>query len=206
VEHHRSSFDASTPTNLTEWDKSAGSHSLLPHEFVHSWNGKVSPSRRPWTANYNVPMRNSLLGCMRPDAILGHRAGRSSGLWTKQQSLDDLANGHGEISRTARPRLAIASGYDRPARSSNTTPLAWRSWQRATTYYDVGASSGWTSTRLIREQSQGSARSDDFAKRSSASMTAAMMSLTYTFTDIVAALTGCNPTIGLTFCAKDSMP
>jgi len=45
---------------LTEWDKSAGNHSLLPHEFVHSWNGKFRRPADLWTANYNVPMRNSL--------------------------------------------------------------------------------------------------------------------------------------------------
>ena len=61
MEHHRSSFDGVFANYFTEWDKSASVRALLPHEFAHSWNGKFRRPADLWTANYNVPMRDSLL-------------------------------------------------------------------------------------------------------------------------------------------------
>jgi predicted metalloprotease with PDZ domain len=61
LEHHRSSENATVPTYFTEWDKNADTRHLLAHEFTHSWNGKFRRPADLWTANYNVPMRDSLL-------------------------------------------------------------------------------------------------------------------------------------------------
>jgi predicted metalloprotease with PDZ domain len=40
LEHHRSSENGVKPGYFTKWNDGPGSRNLLPHEFVHSWNGK----------------------------------------------------------------------------------------------------------------------------------------------------------------------
>src|SRR5277367_3293518 len=61
LEHHESSDDRAYEKSLIDPVYLAGTSDLLPHEFVHSWNGK---DRRPadlTTANYHQPMRDDLL-------------------------------------------------------------------------------------------------------------------------------------------------
>src|SRR5262249_32962758 len=93
VEHHRSSFDGVFGNYFTEWDKSASAHALLPHEFTHSWNGKFRRPADLWTANYNVPMRNSLLWVYEGQTkYWGNVLTARAGLWSKEQALDALAD------------------------------------------------------------------------------------------------------------------
>ena len=61
LEHHQSSENSLSPTAFTEWDKNADERDLLPHELVHSWNGKFRRPADLWTPTFNVPMRDSLL-------------------------------------------------------------------------------------------------------------------------------------------------
>jgi predicted metalloprotease with PDZ domain len=194
VEHHRSSFDGVFANYFTEWDKSASVHSLLPHEFSHSWNGKYRRPADLWTANYNEPMRDSLLWVYEGQTnYWGSVLSARSGLWTKQQALDDLA--------------AITARYQaEPGRMwrslQDTTeqpivdyrgPLPWRSWQRSVDYYDVGNLIWLDVDTLIRERSQGQRSLDDFARQFFGVNDGSYSELTYTFTDIVAALNRVQP-------------
>ena len=63
IEHHQSSDNRSSERSLIDDDlrHSHNIYELLPHEYVHSWNGKY---RRPVglaTGNYDAPMRGDLL-------------------------------------------------------------------------------------------------------------------------------------------------
>src|SRR5690606_28826798 len=40
VEHHRSCEAASIPGYFTHWDANVARRDTIPHEYVHSWNGK----------------------------------------------------------------------------------------------------------------------------------------------------------------------
>lgn len=51
LEHHRSSENSRSPDYFTQWDENDHIRGLLPHELVHSWNGKY---RRP--INYGPPI------------------------------------------------------------------------------------------------------------------------------------------------------
>ena len=194
VEHHRSSFDGVFANYFTEWDKSASVHSLLPHEFTHSWNGKFRRPADLWTANYNEPMRDSLLWVYEGQTqYWGNVLSARSGLWTKQQTLDELA------SITARYQAEPGRNW----RSLQDTteqpivdyrgPLPWRSWQRSTDYYDVGSLVWLDVDTLIRERSQGQHSLDDFAKQFFGVNDGSYSELTYTFADIVAALNRVQP-------------
>jgi predicted metalloprotease with PDZ domain len=194
VEHHRSSFDGVIANYFTEWDKSAGTRTLLPHEFVHSWNGKFRRPADLWTPNYNVPMRNSLLWVYEGQteywgSVLAARAG----LLTKPQALDALAElvarYQAEPGQTWRP---LQDTTEQPIIQYNA-PLAWRSWQRAVDYYDVGYLIWLDADTLIRQQSGGQRSLDDFARQFFGMDDGAYGELTYTFADIVAALNRVQP-------------
>jgi len=60
LETHRSSENVTLPTYFTDWDKSVTTRDLLPHEYIIHGMGSFG-ARGPWTPDYNVPMRDSLL-------------------------------------------------------------------------------------------------------------------------------------------------
>jgi predicted metalloprotease with PDZ domain len=200
VEHHRSSFDGVFADYFTEWDKSASVHSLLAHEFAHSWNGKFRRPADLWTANYNVPMRDSLLWVYEGQteywgSVLAARAA----LWTRQQALDDLAMVTARYqAEPGRIWRSLQDTTDQPIIQYNT-PLAWRSWQRGADYYDVGSLIWLDADTLIREQSRGRRSLDDFARQFFGVDPGSYGELTYTFTDIVAALNKVQPYDWATF-------
>ena len=194
VEHHRSSFDGVFGDYFTEWDKSANIRALLPHEFTHSWNGKFRRPADLWTANYNEPMRDSLLWVYEGQTqYWGNVLSARSGLWTKQQALDELAiitaRYAAEPGRTWR---SLQDTTEQPI-IDYRSPLAWRSWQRSTDYYDVGSLIWLDVDTLIRERSQGQRSLDDFAKQFFGVNDGSYSELTYTFADIVAALNRVQP-------------
>ncbi len=55
LEHHRSSENGVTPGYFTDWNDGPGRRNLLPHEFVHSWNGKFRRGADAWTPDFRTP-------------------------------------------------------------------------------------------------------------------------------------------------------
>jgi predicted metalloprotease with PDZ domain len=194
LEHHRSSFDGVYANYFTEWDKSAPLRDLLSHEFTHSWNGKFRRPADLWTANYNVPMRDSLLWVYEGQTqYWGHVLTARAGLWSKDQALDALALVaawyQAEPGRAWRP---LQDTTDQPI-IAYRGPLPWRSWQRSADYYDVGQLIWLDADTLIREQSHGQRSLDDFARQFFGVQDGSYGELTYTFADVVAALNRVQP-------------
>ena len=200
VEHHRSSFDGVNANYFTEWDKSITLHSLLSHEFVHSWNGKFRRPADLWTPNYNVPMRNSLLWVYEGQTEYwgGVLAARSQ-LWTRQQALDYVAMLAALYQASpGRDWRSLQDTTDQPIIQYGP-PLAWPSWQRATEYYGVGFLIWLDADTLIREQSHGQRSLDDFAREFFGMDDGSYGELTYTFDQLVAALNRVQPYDWATF-------
>ncbi len=189
MEHHRSSENSVAPKYFTDWEKSFAFRDLLAHEFTHSWNGKFRRPADLWTPNYNVPMRDSLLWVYEGQTqYWGYVLAARSGLLTKQQTLDSIAE--------------VAASYDHdPGRAwramQDTThdptiasrkPLPWRSWQRSEDYYSEGQLIWLDADTLIREQTKGAKSLDDFARAFLGISDGAIAPVTYTFTDVVGAL------------------
>jgi len=194
LEHHQSSENATAPTYFTEWDRNAETRDLLPHEYVHSWNGKFRRPADLWTPNFNVPMRDTLLWVYEGQtqywgAVLAAR----SGLWTKQEALDELA--------------MIAAAYEmrtgrgwRPLQDTTNDPiiamrrsLPWRSWQRSEDYYAEGLLIWLEVDTLIRELSGGARSMDDFARSFFGVNDGSYVPVTYTFEDVVRTLESVQP-------------
>lgn len=189
LEHHRSSENALPRYYFTEWNKAPSMRGLLPHELVHSWNGKFRRPADLWTPDYRTPMQDSLLWVYEGqtsywDNILGVR----SGLLPKDIVLGDLAEAaayYGSLpGRAWRP---LADTTNDPIINARA-PQAFRDYQRSEDYYTEGALIWLEADMLIRRETRGRRSLDDFARRFFGIRGGGQATLTYTFEDVVAAL------------------
>src|ERR1700723_4075 len=92
LEHHESSDDRTAERSLIDEPELIVFAGLLPHEFVHSWNGKYRRPEGLATADYQQPMKDDLLWVYEGlTEYLGSVLTVRSGLLTKDQGMDELA-------------------------------------------------------------------------------------------------------------------
>lgn len=194
LEHHRSSENGTAPTYFTEWDKNPDTRELMPHEFTHSWNGKFRRPADLWTANFNVPMRDSLLWVYEGQTqYWGYVLAARSGLVTKEQALDALAYTAAIFQhRPGREWKALQDTTNDPIIASRR-PIPWRSWQRMEDYYLEGELMWLDADTLIRELSNGQKSLDDFARAFFGIDDGQWVPVTYTFDDVVNGLNAVQP-------------
>jgi len=190
LEHHRSSENAA---RTGHFDSISGLD-LLPHEYVHSWNGKFRRGADLWTPDYRTPMRNSLLWVYEGQTqYWGHVLTARSGLHSKQQALDALAFEaavyESRAGRAWRPLSDTTNAPILPDRGRD----AWRSWQRAADYYVEGQLIWLDIDTLLRERTDDKKSLDDFAKAFFGMDDGSWVPKTYVFDDIVAALNAIAP-------------
>jgi predicted metalloprotease with PDZ domain len=66
---------------------------VLPHEYVHAWNGKYRRPSGEFVKNYNVPVNTDLIWVYEGlTTYMGDVLAARSGFWTPQMYLDDLAD------------------------------------------------------------------------------------------------------------------
>jgi predicted metalloprotease with PDZ domain len=186
LEHHRSSENATVPTYFTEWDKNVDARGLLPHEFTHSWNGKFRRPADLWTANFNIPMRDSLLWVYEGQTqYWGHVLAARSRLWTRDQALDFFAAVAAVFAhRSGRAWKSLQDTTNDPI-TAGRRPIPWRSWQRSEDYYAEGELIWLDADTLIRERSGGEKSLDDFARAFFGIKNGDWAPETYTFGDVV---------------------
>jgi predicted metalloprotease with PDZ domain len=190
LEHHRSSENGTAASYFTEWDKNPDTRELLPHEFAHSWNGKFRRPADLTTANFNVPMRDSLLWLYEGQTqYWGYVLAARAGLVTKEQALDQLAYTAAIFQhRVGREWKSLQDTTNDPIIASRR-PIPWRSWQRGEDYYQEGELMWIDADTLIRELSNGEKSLDDFARAFFGVDDGQWVApKTYTFEDVVAAL------------------
>lgn len=194
LEHHQSSEDGMPATVFTEWAKQPWGRDLLPHEYTHSWNGKFRRPADLWTPNYNVPMRDSLLWVYEGQTqFWGEVLAARSGLWTKQQALDQWAQTVAYFDVQPGRRWRSLQDTTNEPIINREHRLPWRTWQRSADYYPEGALIWLDADMLIRERSQGKRSLDDFARAFFGIDDGSMMTVTYTFEDLVSALNAVEP-------------
>jgi len=195
LEHHRSSEDGVDRGYFTDWENQLRARNLLPHEYVHSWNGKYRRGADLWTPDYRTAMQDSLLWVYEGQTqFWGYILGARSGMLSKEDTLGALAS------------TAATYGYATPGRAwrplvdttndpivANRAPQAWRSWQRSEDYYSEGLLI-WTDVdRIIRTESHGKKSIDDFARAFFGMRNRDYGELTYTFEDVVRTLNSVQP-------------
>jgi len=165
LEHHRSSENAVEPGYFTKWNDGPGDRNLLPHEFVHSWNGKFRRPASLWTPDYHTPMRDNLLWVYEGQTqFWGYVLGARSGITSKAQTLDAIAAIAARLDytrgRTWRP---VADTTSDPV-ISGRRPKGWIDWQRNEDYYNEGLMIWLEADAIIQKGSGGTKGIDDFAR------------------------------------------
>jgi predicted metalloprotease with PDZ domain len=198
LEHHESSDDRTGERSLIDADVLRASGYLLPHEFVHSWNGKY---RRPSglisggrDGGYDTPMKGDLLWVYEGlTNYLGEILTPRSGLWSPEDYRESLAATAAELDnkygRTWRPLedTAVAAQllYDAGA--------DYQSLRRSVDYYAEGTLIWLEADVAIRQLSKGTKSLDDFCKAFHGGASGPPALKPYDFDDVVAALNAVQP-------------
>ncbi|MES2721917.1 MAG: peptidase M61 [Pseudomonadota bacterium] len=201
VEHQRSTEIGTAPRFFLDWDKLAAVRGVVPHEYVHSWNGKYRRPADQWTADFNTPMRNSLLWVYEGQTqYWGNVLAARSGMSSKQEALDAMASMAAAYdNRVGRGWRAMQDTVHDPIISARQ-PQAWNSWQRSEDYYSEGQLIWLDADTLIREQSKGKKSLDDFARAFFGMNDGAWKDpLTYDFEEVVKTLNAVHPHDWATF-------
>ena len=191
IEHHRSFEAVSLPGYFTEWEQSFPRRDTVPHEYVHSWNGKHRRGADSWSPCFEKPIRNSLMWVYEGQTQYWSRVlAVRSGLWTPEQGLGALAvtASRYDVRPGSRWRPTIDTTRD-PIIAARA-PLPWSSWQRSEDYYSEGALM-WLDVDTLLRQLSGDTRSlDDFAHAFFGSQDGSWATDTYVFADVVDTLNG----------------
>lgn len=193
AEHSRSSENFTVPGYFTDWQATAPSRELLPHEFVHSWNGKFRRGADLLTPTLDVPMRNSLLwvyeGLTR---YLGAVLSVRSGLHSLQDGLDNFALTAATMqNRAGRQWRPLLDTTNHSIYAEGAQP--WPNWQRGSDYYLEGQLIWLDVDTRIRALSGGKRSLDDFARAFFSIEDGSYRPVAYTFDDVVTALNAVAP-------------
>src|SRR5580704_3760432 len=139
LEHHESSDDRTPERSLVDDTQRVEFAGLLPHEYVHSWNGKY---RRPVglaTPDYQTPMKDDLLWVYEGlTEYLGEVLTARSGLLKEDQSREGLAYLVATYThRPGREWRPLQDTADAAPFLYDATP-DWANWRRGTDFYDEG--------------------------------------------------------------------
>jgi predicted metalloprotease with PDZ domain len=194
LEHHQSNDSRVAERALVDDTLGRLALGVLPHEYVHSWNGKY---RRPVglaTPSFQEPMQGELLWVYEGlTQYLGNLLAVRSGLWTPQRYRERLAKVAAELDhrpgREWRPLADTAVA----AQLLYEAPRAWASYRRGTDFYDEGWLIWLDADMLIREQTQGRRSLDDFCRRFHGGTGGSPRVETYTFDDVVRTLNEVHP-------------
>ena len=197
LEHHRSSENTASTGFFTGSNPDYGSRTLLPHEFVHSWNGKFRRPSDEYVPNLNVPTQNSLMWVYEGQTeYWGDVLGARSGLVTREEALANLAEVAGFYDQQpGRQWRALQDTTNHNLLGYRTTN-PWPSWMRGTGDYYREALLIWLDADTLIREATGERKSlDDFAKTffGQDDDDNWQTPRPYTFDDVVAALNAVHP-------------
>ena len=189
LEHHESSDDRVPERMLIDENILKGWASLLPHEMVHSWNGKYRRPAGLTTPDYQAPMKTELLWVYEGlTDYLGEVLAARSGLWDVTSYTERLA--------MSADKLEHQRGRDwRPlVDTTDAAQLLYQareegaSWRRGTDFYSEGALIWLEADVTIRRQTEGKRSLDDFCQRFFGGENTAPKVVTYTLANVIKTL------------------
>ena len=189
LEHHESDDSRVGERGLTDPEYRLDASDLLPHEYVHSWNGKYRRPADLTTPDYEKPMQTDLLWVYEGlTDYLGEVLTARSGLWTPEQFRDSLAGWAAEYDhRPGRVWRNLQDTADGVA-AMQDAQQQWTSWRRSLDYYVEDTLNWlWVDT-IIRQQTGGKKSLDDFCHLFHGGQGGVPEVKTYTFDDIVSTL------------------
>jgi len=195
IEHQQSGENGVRTTYFSEWDRQqAWRSNLVSHEYIHSWDGKFRRPADQLTANFNMPLQDSLLWVYEgATSYWGHVVGARAGLVEVSQMRDGLAATAALYDhRIGRSWRSLQDTTNEPI-ITQRRPLGWVSWQRAEDYYSEGELIWLDADTKIRELSGDKRSLDDFARSFFGVQDGRHEPLGYTFRDVVDALNAVQP-------------
>src|SRR5579863_1961866 len=139
LEHHESSDNRTNEKSLIDSDELTDFSDLLPHEYVHSWNGKYRRPADLVSTDYQEPMRDDLLWVYEGlTEYLGEVLTTRSGLWNAQEGREELARLASIFSkRPGRDWRPLQDTADSAVFLYNADS-EWANWRRSTDFYEEG--------------------------------------------------------------------
>lgn len=194
LEHHESSDDRLPERAIVDEEPRLNGAGLLPHEFVHSWNGKYRRPAGLATPAYHQPMKGDLLWVYEGlTTYLGNLLTARSGLWTAEQARDQLALTAAEMDHTAGRAWRPLADTAVAAQIGYASPREWRSWRRGVDFYPESHLIWLEADAIIRRESKGLKSLDDFCKAFHGPPAGPPAVSTYGFDDVVTALAAVQP-------------
>ena len=202
LEHHRSSENQVATGYFTGIGTVPyGDLAVIPHEYMHSWNGKY---RRPIDSlppHYNVPTQNSLLWVYEGQTqFWGDVMTARAGFVDKEQALSNFAVIAANLSTQAGRTWRSLQDTTNSALMGPRTGGAYASWSRGSEYYRESSLMIWLDAdTLIREETNGRKSLDDFARAFFGPGDGEWAPKPYTFEELVATLNAVHPHDWTTF-------
>ncbi|MGE5327056.1 MAG: M61 family metallopeptidase [Deltaproteobacteria bacterium] len=194
LEHHESSDDRTYERSLIDPNQRIYFSDLLPHEFVHSWNGKYRRPADLATPDYQTPMKDDLLWVYEGlTEYYGEVLTARAGFWSGQQAREALA--HVAAQASHRPGREWASLQD----TADAAPLLynadldWSNWRRSMDFYQEGELLWLDVDTTLRRLTHDQKSMNDFCRLFYGGPGGKPALKTYTFEDIVAALNSLAP-------------
>jgi predicted metalloprotease with PDZ domain len=192
LEHHESNDSRLPERTLLEPSGAMTVAMLLPHEYVHSWNGKFRRPADLATPDFEKPMQDDLLWVYEGlTEYLGPMLGARSGLATPEQYREMLAStaamlGPGRPGRSWRPLQDTATAIIGSGPGGGRG--GWTNWRRSSDYYDEGDLMWLEAATIIHQVTNGQKSIDDFCHIFHGGANNGPEVKGYTFDDIVDAL------------------
>ena len=186
LEHHQSSDDRLSERTLIDDNLRRRGSGLLPHEFVHSWNGK---HRRPAglaTGDFSAPMKGDLLWVYEGlTQYLGKILASRSGLRTPEEYRDDLALLAAWLDNRPGREWRPLQDVNDQAQLLYYARSDWDAWRRAVDFYDEGDLIWLEADVTIHQLTKGKKSLDDFCRKFHGGENSRPFVKPYTFDDVV---------------------
>jgi len=186
LEHHESDDSRVDERSLVDDTARKLAAGLLPHEYVHSWNGKYRRPSGLATPDYQQVMQGDLLWVYEGlTNYLGWVLTARSGLLSADQNRDDLALTAAALDHLPGRQWRNLQDTADAAPELYFSPQAWYSWRRGTDFYNEDTLNWLWVDVIIRQQSKGKKSIDDFCHLFHGAPSSGPALKTYTFDDVV---------------------
>ncbi len=163
LEHHESSDDRVGEHGLIDEGSAKRNADLLPHEFVHSWNGKFRRPAGLATPDYSEPMKGDLLWVYEGlTQYLGEILTPRSGLYTPLEFRDHLAMVAAALDHKAGRQWRPLEDTAVAAQLLYNSRDDYADYRRTVDYYDEGTLIWLDTDVMIRKLSNGAKSLNDF--------------------------------------------
>ncbi len=194
LEHHESSDDRLGERTLLDEELLTYYSELLPHEYVHSWNGKYRRPAGLVTKDYSEPLRGDLIWMYEGlteylGSVLATRSGMEPAELFRERLAYGIAHLEYQSGRSWRPLVdtAISAQILFPARED------YSALRRGIDFYGEGQLVWLEVDTLLRNLSHGAKSIDDFCSAFYGGGETSPVANPYTLDDVIASLNHVQP-------------